>query len=142
FTIGAPERAVLVTLDAARLASHGLTVGELAGALHAANLARQAGERVGPDGVVQVTSGSFLADRDDVAGLVLGVAGGQPVRLEDVATVTDAADAPSSYVWHGAPASRAGPAAGIASAVTVAIAKKPGSNASDITRRALERVEA
>ena len=31
-TVGAPERAVMVTLDPARLASHGLTVTELAGA--------------------------------------------------------------------------------------------------------------
>ena len=142
FTIGAPERAVMVTLDPARLASHGLTVNDLAGALQAANLARQAGERVGMDGVVQVTSGSFLASREDVAGLVLGVAGGQPVRLEDVASVRDAADTPSSYVLHGAPAGRAGPADGVAPAVTLAIAKKPGSNASDITRAALERVDA
>src|SRR5690606_21806371 len=74
--------------------------------------------------------------------LVLGVAGGQPVRLEDVATVADASDAPSRYVWHGAPAGRDGPASGVAPAVTLAIAKKPGSNASDITRAALQRVEA
>ena len=142
FTIGAPERAVMVTLDPARLASHGLTVGDLSGALQAANLARQAGERVGADGVVPVTAGRFLADRDDVAGLVLGIAGGQPVRLEDVATVRDEADAPSSYVWHGAPPGRAGPRDGVAPAVTLAIAKKPGSNAVDITRTALERIEA
>ncbi len=142
FTIGAPERAVMVTLDAARLASHGLTVHDLAGALQSANLARQAGERVGAEGVVQVTSGRFLAGREDVADLVLGVAGGQPVRLADVAEVTDAADAPSSYVWHGAPAGRGGPVSGIAPAVTLAIAKKPGSNASDITQAALQRIDA
>ena len=142
FTVGAPERAVMVQLDAARLASHGLAVNDLSAALQAANLARQAGERVGTDGVAQVTSGQFLADRADVAGLVLGVSGGQPIRLEDVATVSDAADAPSSYVWHGAPATRAGPASGVAPAVTLAIAKKPGSNAADITSAALARVEA
>ena len=141
-TVGAPERAVMVTLDPARLASHGLTVTELAGALQAANLARQAGERVGADGVAQVTSGQFLASRDDVAHLVLGVSGGQPVRLEDVATIVDAADTPASYVWHGAPAGRDGPASGLAPAVTLAIAKKPGSNAADITRSVRERVEA
>ncbi|WP_394696942.1 efflux RND transporter permease subunit [Pseudoxanthomonas japonensis] len=142
FTIGAPQRAVMVQLDAARLASHGLAVNDLSSALQSANLARQAGERVGMDGVVQVTSGQFLADRADVAGLVLGVAGGQPVRLEDVATVSDAADTPSSYVWHGAPATRAGPASGVAPAVTLAIAKKPGSNAADITSAVLARVKA
>ncbi|MGD9598178.1 MAG: efflux RND transporter permease subunit [Steroidobacteraceae bacterium] len=140
FTVGAPGRALMVTLDAARLASHALTVHDLAGALQAANLARQAGERIGADGVSQVTSGRFLADRDDVAGLVIGVANGQPVRLEDVAAVEDAADAPAHYVWHGAPPGRAGPASGIAPAVTLAIAKKPGSNASDITQAVLRRV--
>src|SRR5690554_4812358 len=142
FTIGAPERAVMVELDATRLASHGLAVEDLAGALQAANLARQAGQRVGADGVGQVTSGRFLASSEDVAALVLGVAGGQPVRLGDVARISDGADTPSSYAWHGAPTGRAGPAAGAAPAVTLAIAKKPGSNASDITRSALERVEA
>ncbi|WP_202842641.1 efflux RND transporter permease subunit [Luteimonas saliphila] len=142
FTIGAPDRAVMVELDAARLASHGLTVDDLAGALQAANLARQAGERVGADGVAQVTSGQFLADRDDVANLVLGVNGGQPVRLVDVANVRDGADVSSSYVWHGAPHGRDGPASGVAPAVTLAIAKKPGSNAADITSAALRRIEA
>ena len=141
-TLGAPERAVMVTLDPARLASHGLTVNELAGALQSANLARQAGERVGADGVSQLTSGQFLADRDDVAQLVLGVSGGQPVRLEDVATITDAADTPASYVWHGAPAGRDGPASGVAPAVTLAIAKKPGANAADITAAVQDRIEA
>src|SRR5690606_5310012 len=142
FTIGAPDRALMVELDAGRLASHGLAVEDLSAALRAANLARQAGERVGADGVIQVTSGTFLAGGDDVAGLVLGVRGGQPVRLDDVARITDAADTPASYVWHGAPAGRAGPAAGLAPAVTLAIAKKPGSNAADITGTVLERIEA
>ena len=141
-TLGAPERALMVTLDPARLASHGLTVNELAGALQSANLARQAGERVGADGVSQLTSGQFLANRDDVAQLVLGVSGGQPVRLEDVATIIDAADTPASYVWHGAPAGRDGPASGVAPAVTLAIAKKPGANAADITTAVQERIEA
>ena len=142
YTIGAPERALMVTLDSARLAAHGLAVNDLAGALQAANLARQAGERIGVEGVVQVSSGQLLAGRNDVAELVLGVAGGQPVRLADVATISDVADAPSSYVWHGAPAGRDGPRTGMAPAVTLAIAKQPGGNAANITRAVLDKVEA
>lgn len=141
-TIGAPERAVMVALDPARLASHDLAVSDLAAALQAANLARQAGERIGPEGVVQVAAGRFLADRQEVADLVLGVADGQPVRLQDVATITDAADLPVRYVWHGAPPGREGPASGTAPAVTLAIAKKPGANAADITRQVRERLDA
>ncbi len=119
-----------------------MTVTDLASALQSANLARQAGERVGIGGVSQVVSGQFLADRDDVAGLVLGLRDGRPVRLSDVAEIRDAADTPSAYVWHGAPAGRGGPASGVAPAVTLAIAKKPGSNASDVTRAVLQRIDA
>ena len=56
--------------------------------------------------------------------------------LADVARGRAAAPTcPRSYAWFGAPPGRAGPAAGIAPAVTIAIAKKPGSNAADITAR-------
>jgi multidrug efflux pump subunit AcrB len=132
-TIGAPDRVVAVTLDAAKLAAQGLSVSDLAGALRAANVVRDAGERVGGNAAVPVTAGTFLAGAGDVADLVVGLADGKPVRLSDVATVRDGGDIASRYAWHGAPAGRAGPVAGIAPAVTIAIAKKPGSNAADIT---------
>jgi multidrug efflux pump subunit AcrB len=142
YTIGAPERAVMVDLDPARMNAHGLSVADLAGALQAANLARQAGERIGADGVTQVTAGAFLADRSEVANLILGLRDGQPLRLSDVADIRDAADAPATYVWHGAPPHQGGPASGIAPAVTIAIAKKPGSNAADITQAIEQRIAA
>ena len=56
-TIGAPDRSVLVTLDAARLAAYGLGANDLAQALQAANLVHQAGERVdAAQGAVPVTA--------------------------------------------------------------------------------------
>src|SRR3546814_1389626 len=60
--------------------------------------------------------------------------------LSDVAQVTRGADLPTQYVWHGAPAQRAGPA-GIAPAVTLAIAKQPGRNAADITDAITQRMQ-
>ncbi|QDH69194.1 efflux RND transporter permease subunit [Marilutibacter alkalisoli] len=133
YTIGAPDRVVAVTLDPARLAAHGLTLADIAQSLQAANVVRHAGERIAGEGAVPVTAGTFLADADDVAGLVIGLSGGRPLRLADVAEVRAGGDVPARYVWHGAPAGRAGPAQGVAPAVTIAIAKKPGSNAADIT---------
>lgn len=155
-TIGAPERAVVVELDATRLAAHGMTVAELQQALAAANVVLQAGERVDASGTqVPVTVGTFLADANGVADLVLGLrssvdpaanaAGGQPLRLADVATIREAADRPTAYVWHaagaGAPAGDAAPVEW-APAVTLAIAKKPGANAADITAAIRERLVA
>ncbi len=49
-------------------------------------------------------------------------------------------DLASRYAWFGAPAGRDGPKAGTAPAVTIAVAKKPGSNASDITGAITRRI--
>ena len=133
YTIGAPERAVMVELDAAKLAAYGMSVSDLSNALKAANVVTQAGDRVAGDRDVPVTAGVFLADAADVSTLVIGLKHGQPVFLSDVATIHQGADLPSRYVWFGAPAGKGGPATGNAPAVTIAVAKKPGTNAADIT---------
>ncbi len=140
YTIGAPQRAVVVTLDPARLAAYHLAAGDLIQALQAANVVHQVGERVGAQGAVPVTAGRFLASREDVADLVIGLRDGRPLLLSDVADIRDGADVASSYVWYGAPVARGGPATGEAPAVTIAIAKKPGSNAADITGAITRRI--
>ena len=142
YTIGAPERAVMVELDATRLAAYGLSIADLSTALRAANTVSQAGERIDANANVPVTAGTFLADAGEVAGLVIGLNKGQPVFLADVARLHQGADLPSRYVWYGAPTGKPGPATGNAPAVTLAIAKKPGSNAADITRAVSQRLEA
>jgi multidrug efflux pump subunit AcrB len=141
YTIGAPKQAVTVELDATRLAAYGMTVDDLSRALAAANVVFQAGERVAEDGrQIPVTAGTFLADADAVRELVIGLSAGRPVLLDDVATVRHGADLPTSYVWHRVPAGLDGPA-DLAPAVTIAVAKKPGANASDITSAIIGRLE-
>jgi len=141
YTIGAPDRTVLVTLDAAKLSAYGLAPGDLVQALRAANVVHQAGERVGASGAVPVTAGRFLASAEEVASLVIGNNAGKPLLLADVASIEPRGDLATRYAWHGAPAGRDGPTAGVAPAVTIAIAKKPGSNASDITSVITERLD-
>ncbi len=143
YSIGGPDETVHVTLDPQRLAGYGLTLTELAGALQAANVAEQAGSLVVSGADVPVQAGEFLANRDEVAGLVVAVHEGRPVYLQDVATVSEGPDQPEQYVSFGAgPAARQKgiELAGTAPAVTIAISKKPGENAIDVTRSVLERV--
>ncbi len=140
YTVGSPDRAVVVTLDPAKLAAYGMSIGAVSQSLQAANVVRQVGDRVGGDRDVPMTAGSYLMDRSDVASLVLGVHDGKPVRVEDIAAVSSGADVPSSYVWYGSPAGKS-PAAGMQPAVTIAVAKKPGSNAADITSAVAARVK-
>jgi len=142
YTIGAPDRAALVEVDATALSAYGLTLKDISQSLLAANLVRQAGERVDQQ-VVPVTAGRFLANREQIAGVVIGIHDSNAVYLSDVAKITDAADSPTRYAWHGAPInSTERPKAGIAPAVTIAIAKKPGANAADITTAIAERLQA
>jgi multidrug efflux pump subunit AcrB len=144
YTIGGPDETVHVTLDAQRLAGYGLTVNELIGSLQAANVVRHAGTLVAGGASVPVQAGEFLADRDEVAQLVVAVHQGRPVYLQDVAEVRAGPDQPEQFVTFGT-----GPAAaqngidspGTAPAVTIAISKKPGENAIDVTRSVLERIE-
>ena len=143
-TIGGPDQTVHVTLDPQRLAGFGLTVNELVGSLQAANVVHHAGAVVAGGTSVPVQAGEFLADRDEVAQLVVAVHEGRPVYLQDVAQVRSGPDQPEQYVTFGT-----GPAAaqrgiefdGTAPAVTIAVSKKPGENAIDVTRAVIERVE-
>jgi multidrug efflux pump subunit AcrB len=143
-TIGGPDETVHVALDPQRLAGYGLTVSELIDSLQAANVVLQAGNTVADGRSVPVQAGEFLADRDEVAQLVVAVHQGRPVYLQDVAEVRAGPDQPEQYVSFGA-----GPAGatkgidlgGTAPAVTIAVSKKPGENAMDVTRAVLERVE-
>jgi multidrug efflux pump subunit AcrB len=141
FTIGAPERVVLVELDAARLAGYGLTSADLSAALAAANQVNQSNARVSDNHQIPMTAGTFLSDAGEVAGLVIGLNRGQPVYLSDVATIRRGGDLPTRYVWHSTQ-QQGGPATGMTPAVTIAVGKKPGSNAADITTAAAERVAA
>jgi len=143
YTIGDPERVVKVTLDPQALASHQLDPTDLRRALQAANSTRDNIEVVTEDGEMLVQAGVFLSHAEDLGGLVVGVFDGRPVFLRDVATIREGADTPRSYVWIGAGphAPQALAEAGERPAVTIAIAKKPGTNAVDIANAVIERFE-
>jgi len=144
YTIGAPPSLVRVELDPQRLAGYGLTPSGLVRSLEAANLVRQAGSLIDDDRAVPVQAGELLAGRDDVANLVVGVYQGRPVYLRDVASVAMQPDPPDSYVWFGTgpgASARDLPQVPYAPAVTIAIAKKPGTNAITIARQVIQRVQ-
>jgi multidrug efflux pump subunit AcrB len=144
YTVGSPQGTVRVDLDAQKLAGFGLTVGDLMSALRAANVVRHAGSVVGGDRVIPIDAGQFVADRDDVAGLVVGANNGKPVFLDDVAQVSAGPEEPASYVWLGTgPGAKTTglPAVAHAPAVTIAISKKPGENAIDVANHIVRRIE-
>ncbi len=134
FVIGGQPRQLRVTLDPARLAASGVTPGEVMQALRAANVRLPAGEFAAAGEVFLVTVGAPIRTAEE-AGSVVVSSRGDPVYLRNVATVEDAFGEVADYVSH---ASREGAPE---QAVTIAVAKRPGANATDIAHAVLERVE-
>jgi multidrug efflux pump subunit AcrB len=141
YSIGGAQDIVHVEIDPQRIAGFGLTLDDLRMALTAGNDVRQAGALVSGGDLVPVQVGTFLSSADDVAGLVVGVFNDRPVFLGDIAQVRSGADQPEHYTWHATgPATAAGPV-DYAPAVTMAIAKKPGTNATRIANAVIERLD-
>ena len=129
-------------------------------AIEAANVRQTAGDYRSEDQLIRVETGSPLDDARAAADLVVGVFDSRPVFLEDVAAVEDGPEEISSYVRHGW-----GPARGFTHhqffpgtvlgeahdgglsrsqrhsdrkpAVTIAIAKKKGTNAVGVAEAVL-----
>ncbi len=144
YTIGDIKPMIRVELDPGRLSAANLTEGDLAAALQAANLVRQAGAVIQRNLLSPVQAGQYLANRDDVGGLIVSARDGKPVYLDDVATVTDAPGTPAQYAWFGTGAAfsaATGHPVTQSPAVTIAVAKKPGSNAIDVATAVINRVE-
>ncbi|MEZ5541584.1 MAG: efflux RND transporter permease subunit [Pseudomonadota bacterium] len=141
YTIGGVPRVVRVQLDPARLAAYGIALDSLQAALGSANSSADAGALVRDNSEIPVQAGTFLIEPAEVGELVVGVSAGRPVYLRDVAQVSYGADTPDQYVWLGTGA--AGPQAyatqGVFPAVTLAVAKKPGTNAVRIAEQVIER---
>ncbi len=143
YTVGGPDQVVHVKLDPQRLAAYGLSLDALRYALKVSNVVSHAGTLVSENRNVPVTVGTFLAGRDDVAELVVGVNDGKAIYLEDVADVSAGPDQPEQYVvfGSGAAADSIGLQPGIgAPAVTLAISKKPGTNAARMAEQIIDRL--
>ncbi len=135
YTIGGAENIVHVELDPQLVAGFGMTLEDLRFSLTATNVVSHAGAIVSNNVEVPVQAGTFLSTAEDVAHLVVGMFDGRPVYLEDIATVHAGIDHPEQYTWFAT-----GPAAetigldpvAYAPSVTLAVAKKPGTNATHI----------
>ncbi|WIV95792.1 efflux RND transporter permease subunit [Kinneretia aquatilis] len=144
-SIGGPGRALHVQIDPARLNASGLTVADLRQALQGAHLALPLGDLLQNNRAIALEAGAFLSNAGDVAELIVGVHGGKPVFLRDVARIEDGPVRPSRYVWHGEKAQGSAPDASPGRefpAVTIAITKKAGENAIDVAEAVMQRVDA
>ena len=153
--IGGSRREVRVLLDPAKLASRNLSPVGLIPMLQQANRQYVAGGLTSNNKEVVVETGGFLTSAEDVGNVVVGVFGGKPVYLRDVATIVDGAEEPNQYVFFGT-----GAAANVNApidpnrvltsaatvfvdqpAITLSIAKRPGANAITVADEVLKKID-
>jgi multidrug efflux pump subunit AcrB len=152
--IGGAQRQVRVLLDPAKLASRNLSPAGLIPMLRQANKQFAAGGLTSGNQEVVIETGAFLQTAEDVGNVVVGVYGGKPIYLREVAEITDGAEEPTQYVLLGW-----GVAANVSSrqdssrvltnaatmfeepAVTLSIAKRPGANAIAVAHDVLRKID-
>ncbi|MDP3438926.1 MAG: efflux RND transporter permease subunit, partial [Azonexus sp.] len=138
-TIGGPDHAIRVLMDAERMNAYAVTPQDIAGALKVSNALQSSGSLTADNREVLVQTGTYLESAADVKQLVIAVRGAanerKPVFLSDVATVNDGPDQPKSYAWFGSKE-------GEFPAVTLQISKQPGVNAADVANAAVDRINA
>ncbi|MFA6444928.1 MAG: efflux RND transporter permease subunit, partial [Sterolibacterium sp.] len=144
-TVGGPGHVIRVLMDSDRMNAHGVTAQDLKAVLQVSNASQPSGNLVSGNTELLVQTGNYIESATDVKRLVVGVHGGKPVFMADVAKVLDGADQPSQYVWFGAGAAaktKGINAPGDYPAVTLSISKKPGVNAADIAAAVITRATA
>ena len=145
--IGGQRRQVLITIDPSRLKAYQMSPQQILGSLQKANFILPSGSFPNGNRELLVETGAFLKNADEVGSVVVAAYNGRPVYLRDVARISDGPEDPANYVFMGLgpSASRKGitaASAGEHEAVTIAIAKKKGANASIVAKEALQKVEA
>lgn len=140
--IGGQKRQVRINLEPSRLRAYNISPLQITGMLQKANFVLPSGAFPSSNKEFLVETGGFLKDAQEVGNVVIGVFDGRPVYLREVARITDGPEEPANYVFMGfGPSAKEGKN-GTYEAVTIAIAKKKGTNATHIAERALKKIEA
>lgn len=133
--IGGQARQVTIELDPPALEARGLDPLIVQQVLAAANVRTAGAQVAAANETTIVEAGSWPDTLESLQNLVVAASGGAPVRLRDVARVTDAGAEPDQYVRFHADATTSYPA------VTLSVAKRKGTNAIDLTRRLEHKVD-
>ncbi len=138
--IGGLPRTMRVVLSTEKLSGYGLSPMAIVGHLQGANASVQAGSFAEKNQEIRVDAGNFFTRREDLEAVVVGVAHGRPVYLRDVAEkIVDGPADPADYVTFGT-TNASNASARQYPAVTITVAKRKGTNATDISNAALKRI--
>jgi multidrug efflux pump subunit AcrB len=139
---GGQKRRVTISLDPAKLRTYQTTAPQIMRVLGSANYRLISGSFPAGNEQFVVETGGFLNNAQDVGRVVVNVSNSKPVQLKDLAQITDGPEEISNYIL-----TNSKPQAGekhnnsAYEAVTISIAKKKGTNATDLSNRILEKTK-
>ena len=144
--IGGRKREIRVELQPEKMAGLGVSIPEVQQSLAGADASVTAGSYSRFNREYTVTSNSFLSSVDQVSSLVVGVNQGRPVYLRDIADVIDGPEEAEAYSrisfsHYYREKEDAAHSPLTYSAVTLALAKKKGTNAVTVSREILDKLE-
>lgn len=143
FVVGGRRQQVRIEVQPERLSGFGVSLDQLAETVRQANTEQGAGTMESGDRLLTVSTGGYLRTAEDVANLVVGSHFGMPIYVRDVARIFEAREETSRIVtYHAGVAAATGEPTGHgAPAVTVAIAKKEGTNGVTVADGILAKLE-
>ncbi|CAK0777313.1 membrane hypothetical protein [Gammaproteobacteria bacterium] len=139
--IGGRRSEIRVEVRPERLSGFGISLDQVAQTVRSANAEQSAGSAETGGSRYSITTGAFLRGADDVKKLVVGMRDRMPIYVSDVADVFEGPQETQQMVSHytGVATQAKAVANGVAS-VTIAIAKKEGSNGVTVANAILERL--
>jgi multidrug efflux pump subunit AcrB len=142
-SFGGDQRIVHVEMNAVDMLNYQVGFDDISHALQASNYSLPLAERVEDNQLIQVQTGYSFNHIEDLENLIVKVTDqGKPVYLQDIARIYDGADSPDSYTWiEAGHAWGEGTAPDYAPAITLAVGKKPGSNAGQITQSVISAID-
>jgi multidrug efflux pump subunit AcrB len=139
YIVGAQPEAIRIEPDPERLSLYGVTLAQLAAKVEGANRSFLAGTVRDGGRQIDLVAGETLQGPPEIGNLLLTTRDGRPVYVRDVATVSLVTDTAETRVgtvrrtdgdWTAAPS------------VSLAVAKRPGTNAVVIAEEIVHRLEA
>nr|VFK50772.1 MAG: Multidrug efflux pump subunit AcrB [Candidatus Kentron sp. TUN]VFK51020.1 MAG: Multidrug efflux pump subunit AcrB [Candidatus Kentron sp. TUN]VFK51999.1 MAG: Multidrug efflux pump subunit AcrB [Candidatus Kentron sp. TUN] len=143
FIVGGRREQIRVEAYPERLAGFDISLDHLANRIRGANVESDSGFVEGGGVHANITSGSFFTNAQEIGRLEIGSRGDVPIYVRDVARVFRAPeDANQIVAYYTGPAASDGiTTADGAAAVTIAIAKKEGTNGVAVAENILAHVE-
>lgn len=147
FIVGGQAEQLRVEVIPERLSGYHLSLDQVANTIRSANYESSVGHTINNNVHYPLYAGGFLRDAEDVAQLVIGTQDGKPIYIRDIAHVTQQPEDPSQLVsyYTGAAYTQAYGRdlhADGEPAVTIALAKKIGTNGVAVANAIIEQANA